>query len=163
MKKFILLLFIPTLFACQQNIDAEKVVDHAIESAGGKKYKNSRIQFDFRDIHYSIKRQGKSFVMQRKFEKDGDWIIDTYSNSGFERKINNQITVVSDSMSSLYQQSINSVFYFALLPYKLNDKAVIKEYQGLKEINEKSFHQIKVTFKQSGGGEDFEETITGSK
>jgi hypothetical protein len=56
-----------------------------------------------------------------------------------------------------YTASVNSVLYFALLPYGLNDAAVNKSYLGESTIKAAAYHKIKVTFKQEGGGEDFQD------
>ena len=53
-----------------------------------------------------------------------------------------------------YTGSINSVHYFAHLPYGLNDKAVNKKMVGDAEINGMPYYQLKVTFSQDGGGTD---------
>ncbi|MEN0004759.1 MAG: DUF6503 family protein, partial [Bacteroidota bacterium] len=56
-----------------------------------------------------------------------------------------------------YSNSVNSVVYFALLPYFLNDGAVQKTYLGEAKLNQRWYHKIKVTFAQEGGGKDFED------
>ena len=53
-----------------------------------------------------------------------------------------------------YISSVNSVHYFAHLPYGLNDKAVNKKLVGDAEINGMPYYQLKVTFSQNGGGTD---------
>ena len=65
--------------------------------------------------------------------------------------------VVADSMASRYSNSINSVNYFVLLPFGLNDAAVNKRYLKQVDTAEGSYHLIEVTFKQEGGGKDFED------
>jgi hypothetical protein len=64
---------------------------------------------------------------------------------------------VPDSMAPRYKASVNSVIYFACLPYGLNDHAVEKSLIGRKEINGISYYKIRVTFKEQGGGEDFQD------
>ena len=54
---------------------------------------------------------------------------------------------------------VNSVVYFALLPYGLNDQAVNKIYVGQSTIKDEVYHKIKVTFNQEGGGEDFQDVF----
>ena len=60
-------------------------------------------------------------------------------------------------MAFKYIESINSVIYFALLPYKLNDAAVQKERLGKEEIKGKVYFKIGVSFKKEGGGEDYQD------
>ncbi|GAB3832132.1 hypothetical protein GCM10028895_49420 [Pontibacter rugosus] len=52
---------------------------------------------------------------------------------------------------------MNSVIYFALLPYGLNDAAVNKAYLGKTSIKGQPYHKIKVTFDLEGGGSDHED------
>ncbi|WP_192825379.1 DUF6503 family protein [Rufibacter sp. LB8] len=56
-----------------------------------------------------------------------------------------------------YSNSINSVIYFAFLPFGLNDASVQKQYLGQAMVKNVLFHKIKVTFNQEGGGTDFED------
>ena len=58
-----------------------------------------------------------------------------------------------------YANSVNSVIYFAFLPYRLNDASVIKNYLGKVNVLDKEYHKIQVTFRQEGGGEDFEDVF----
>jgi hypothetical protein len=52
---------------------------------------------------------------------------------------------------------VNSVAYFAFLPYGLNDPAVYKTLVGDATLEGKDYHLIKVTFAEEGGGEDFDD------
>jgi hypothetical protein len=82
---------------------------------------------------------------------------DVLSNSGFQRHINDSMVSVPDTMAVKYTSSINAVHYFSILPYGLNDKAVNKYYLGTVEIKDKSYHKIKITFDEEGGGEDYDD------
>jgi hypothetical protein len=60
-------------------------------------------------------------------------------------------------MATRYSNSVNSVHYFAQLPYGLNDNAVQKELLGEATINGNPYFEVGVTFKQEGGGTDFQD------
>ena len=62
-----------------------------------------------------------------------------------------------DTMSIKYANSVNSVHYFARLPYGLNDPAVRKELIGETTIKDKKYYKVKVTFKEDNGGDDFDD------
>ena len=62
-----------------------------------------------------------------------------------------------DSLANIYSNSINSVHYFAYLPYGLNDPAVNKEFLGEMAIKGKDYYKVKVTFDQENGGDDFDD------
>lgn len=137
---------------------AQQIVDAAIETHGGDNYKDCRVEFDFRDRHYIATRQGARFEYERIFnDSTGAHIRDVLNSDGFYREVNGQRVELSEKESSAYSNSVNSVIYFALLPYFLNDPAVIKEYAGEAIIKEQPYHKVKVTFRQEGGGKDFED------
>ncbi len=157
---FYALLMIIGLTSCHFfQTDPQKIIDKAIESAGGDKYLHSTIEFDFRDRHYVAQREGGKFSYERIFNEKNKTIHDFVSNDGFKREINDTIADVAETMKVRYTSSINSVIYFALLPYALNDAAVIKEFLGETMIDEKKYNKVKITFQQEGGGEDFEDVF----
>ena len=62
-------------------------------------------------------------------------------------------------MAFKYSNSVNSVHYFAMLPYGLNDPAVNKKFIGETNINGKDYFKVEVTFKKEGGGKDYEDVF----
>ncbi|MGE0588733.1 MAG: DUF6503 family protein [Cyclobacteriaceae bacterium] len=159
MKKYLFssLLF-TLLISCDKKLsDPQKIIDKTIEVSGGAKYQKSVVEFDFRDRHYIARRDGGTFSYERVFEDTTGTVHDYVTNDGFRREINGEEVVVPDSMSTKYTSSTNSVNYFALLPYGLNDAAVNKAFLGETEIEGKKYYKIKVTFSANGGGEDFED------
>ncbi|MEK6782101.1 MAG: DUF6503 family protein [Bacteroidota bacterium] len=139
--------------------DPLKIIDKSIEAAGGDKYLNSTIEFDFRDRHYIAKRKGGSFSYERIFKNSIGTIRDIVSNKGHVREINGMMEVIPDSMSVKYTASTNSVLYFALLPYGLNDPSVRKKYLGDTMIENQIFYKVEITFAQEGGGEDYQDVF----
>ena len=81
-------------------------------------------------------------------------INDVLNNTGFKRFVNDSLIKVPDSMATRYSSSVNSVHYFAHLPYALNDRAVNKQLQGETKIGGEPYYQIEITFQQEGGGAD---------
>ncbi|MFC4722106.1 DUF6503 family protein [Geojedonia litorea] len=165
MKYFQITFFIAlTLVGCKEvsktDSDlAQHVVEKAINVVGGDKFKSSVIEFDFRDRHYKATRDRWKFQYER-FTQDSLGVIrDVLSNSGFQRFINDSLVTVADTMVVKYSNSINSVHYFSALPFGLNDKAVNKTYLGEAELKGKTYHKIKITFNEEGGGEDFEDVF----
>lgn len=148
-----------TLTSCvkEKTLSANDIVDNTIQISGGEKYLNAEIDFDFRDKHYRSVREQGEFLYQREFQDSIGTIKDVLNNKGFQRFINNEIAEIPDSMAVKYTSSVNSVHYFALLPFGLNDAAVNKSSLGDVTIKDKLYHKIKVWFSQDGGGEDFED------
>jgi hypothetical protein len=154
----ILLLSAFTIISCSdKNDDAQYVIDQARLAAGTDKLDRAQVEFEFRDMEYGVKRIDGEYEMVRLFKDSLDMIRDQVTNDGFQREINGTVVDVIDSMAFKYTNSINSVIYFALLPYNLNDEAVIKTHLGTEMIKDKEYYKIKVGFQQDGGGKDFED------
>ena len=148
---------IPTPIPVEKS-QAQQIVDQAITKHGGKVYENSIVKFTFRDRQYKATRRGASFEYERAWtDSTGQQIRDVLNSSGLYREINGKRAALSADDQSKYSNSVNSVIYFALLPYFLNDKAVVKEYLSEVNIKSKTYHKIKVTFQQDGGGKDFDD------
>lgn len=137
---------------------AQNIIEQAIDTHGGDRYNNHDIQFEFRDRTYVSKRRDGMYTYERIFaDSAGHSTVDILSNDSFTRKIDDQVVEVPDTMQDKYSSSINSVIYFALLPYFLMDPAVNSEYLGTGEIKGEPYDKVKITFNQEGGGEDFED------
>lgn len=139
--------------ACTTN-NPQKIIDRAIEAHGGQRYENFQASFDFRGRHYVINHHHGRFQYERHFTSGDDQIKDILNNEGFKRYLNGQDITDTVKKVAAYARSVNSVAYFALLPYKLNDPAVNKSYLGTTDIKGEPYHKIYVTFDQTGGGED---------
>ncbi|UZD22726.1 hypothetical protein PBT90_04740 [Algoriphagus halophytocola] len=147
------------LASCDSRSEAEKLVDKAIAAHGGEAFESSQIEFDFRDIHYSILKTPDRFEYIREFsDSTGNAIRDLLNNEGFVRTVNGvKIDTLSEEWIGKYSRSVNSVAYFAYLPYGLNDPSVYKSLVGDTEINGEKYDLIKVTFAEEGGGEDYDD------
>ncbi len=145
------------LMACHSSPDPQRIIDAAIENHGGEAYQSVRISFDFRDRHYVIIHDGERFQYERHFSDSTGNIRDVLTNQGFQRYLNEQGITDTVKKAPAYARSVNSVAYFALLPYKLNDPAVKKAYLGEAVVNSRSYHMIEVTFQEEGGGEDHQD------
>lgn len=146
-----------SLVSCQNFSKEQQIIDRAIEAHGGEAYKNSRISFDFRDIHYEIFKSPDRFEYSREFTDSLGVIKDVLDNQGFTRTINGQETPLTDERRGAFSRSVNSVAYFAFLPYGLNDAAAQKAWVGESELEGNSYDVIQVTFSKNGGGEDFDD------
>ena len=148
------------LQSCDSSLkDPQEIVDRAIEKAGGERFENLEMEFDLRDRQYKVTRNNGHFSYERIFRDSTYTIHDFLTNDGFSRKINDQPHAVPDSMAVRYNRSVNSVVYFALLPFGLNDAAVNKRLLGEITLEEKPYYKVEVTFDEEGGGEDFEDVF----
>lgn len=158
--RYIFLLLALLLVSCkpkEKNITAQQIIDNAIVYSGADKVANSKITFNFRDKEYIATRQDGSFKLYRGYKKDSICIEDYLSNDNFERDIDKQKIHVPDSMVTRYSNSVNSVHYFSVLPFGLNDNAVNKKLLPATTVNGKEYYKIQVSFSEEGGGEDFDD------
>jgi hypothetical protein len=173
MQRFLLFLFLAlTVAACNTDApdtvadppppvitdSAQWVIEQAIQRHGGDLLDTTAVEFVFREKKYVARRKGNQFTYLREYvDQEGRKIDDMLSNDNFTRKVDGQIGKLSEKDSSAYASSLNSVMYFAFLPYFLNDAAVKAEYQGITESFGPPHHELLVTFGEEDGGEDFED------
>ncbi|NKI25928.1 deoxyribose-phosphate aldolase [Arenibacter sp. 6A1] len=141
----------------KRGLTAQEIVDNAILASGGPLYKTTDVSFEFRDLLYKSEWQKGKRILKRIRKQDSDTIIDIRDPKGFRRFIQGRKVPLTDSLATLYSNSVNSVHYFAFLPYGLNDNAVNKELLGEVTIGDQEYYKIKVTFDQEGGGDDFDD------
>lgn len=136
----------------------QEVIDQAIIAHGQHLFENATLSFLFRDKQYSARRSDAEYIYTRSFKNGSALIEDMLINStDFSRKKNDVSIEIEKEWAEKYSRSINSVLYFFQLPYLLNDLAVKKIDQGIKQIKGENYYQIKVSFQIENGGEDFED------
>ncbi|HEA28698.1 MAG TPA: deoxyribose-phosphate aldolase [Leeuwenhoekiella sp.] len=146
--------------ACQQEKETdpvETIINKAVQRAGKKVLDNATISFNFRDKFYKAKRENGNFALSRCSDNSCSDTLDVLSNTGFARSIKNKPVKLADSMTEKYSNSVNSVHYFAVLPYGLDNPAVNKELIDTVRIKGKSYYEVKVGFEKQGGGKDYED------
>lgn len=159
---FILCSISIVLFSCkpiENELSTQEIIDKSIKVTGVDKIKNAKLSFDFRDKHYVALRNEGVFKLNRSFVENNDTIEDVLSNSGFIRFKNSKPIIVLDSMAKKYSESINSVHYFSVLPFGLNDKAVQKKLLGETTIKRTEYYKIQITFAEEGGGVDYDDVF----
>lgn len=139
--------------------NAKAWISAAIEAHGGPAYNRIAVAFDFRDIHYTAEIRDGAFQYTREFVKEDQTIKDVLDNERFIRRINGVPTTLPDSMAAKYSASVNSVWYFALLPSGLESPAILLNDLGQTTLRGASYQKIEVRFKEEGGGEDFEDVF----
>lgn len=166
--KYLSVVVLSCLFLCckspkEAQAFAKEIVDRSIDVSGGKHISKSVIAFDFRNKQYKAIRNDGNFQLERQFKMSSSdstsTIKDVLSNDGFQRYVNNLLIEIPDTMATKYSASVNSVHYFSVLPYGLNDPAVNKNLLEDQFIKGKKYYTIKVTFNQHGGGEDYEDVF----
>jgi hypothetical protein len=164
MKKttYIFIISLLTLtISCKEDdgkgLTAQQIVDKSIATCGGELYKTSNISFEFRDRKYAKENVGGQKLLKRIYKNDSLNIVDVKTPKGFERYVDYQLIKIPDSLAYAYGNSVNSVHYFAYLPFGLNDPAVNKKYLGKIKIRDQEYYKIKVTFDRENGGDDYDD------
>lgn len=139
----------------ESEFTAQQIIDKSIKASGADKVSQSKIAFTFRDKGYLATRNNGQFEFTRSF----DSIKDVLSNTGFMRFIHGEQVVLTDSVANNYKNSVNSVHYFSVLPFGLNDAAVQKKILPSVVIKGQPYYKIEVRFSEEGGGEDFEDVF----
>lgn len=140
---------------------AEKVIQRCIERHGGDRYQRFRMTFDFRQFRYDLRHDQGRYRYARAFtDSSGAVIEDVLTNESFTRKINGQVAALDSADRRRFTNAVNSVAYFVLLPYKLQDPAVNTELvPGESRLDGHRYHKIRVTFRPEGGGEDYQDVF----
>ncbi|WP_405379761.1 DUF6503 family protein [Maribacter sp. LLG6340-A2] len=137
------------------NVDV--IVKRAVEAHGGPLYDTAHYQFVFRNKLYTFNNKKGYTYTVHFIDSIGNRTADYLINGTLERTINEKAVALSKKDIAKYSNALNSVIYFATLPHKLLDSAVIKEHVGHAIIKEEQYDVVKVTFEQKGGGEDFDD------
>jgi hypothetical protein len=154
------MLMVAFIYSCDNAHNrAQRIVDNAIEMHGGTSYEAFDVDFDFRDRHYTATRNAGAFVYTRAFTDSTGRIKDVLNNEGLKRYRNDVEIEVTDERRKAFSNSVNSVIYFALLPFGLNDNPVIKEWVEQTTLKGEPYDVVRVTFKPHGAGKDHEDVF----
>ena len=170
MNKLFILLLSVAIISCNSAKEDENeipetskeqsIINNSIQAHGLEGLGNAKFELTFRDIDYTYENTNGVYEYTRTQTDSLNRIVkDIMDNNTLVRYIDKEIEAITDEKRAAYTRSINSVIYFFRLPFGLNDPAVNKEYNGEREINGKTYHEIEVTFNQEGGGEDFDDVF----
>ena len=161
MRILSLALLITLIISCRnasnETLTAQEIVDKSIAVSGGENYNFKSTSFEFRDIRYVSSFKDGRKLLQREQRKDSILIKDILYAGELRRYKNDSLIEIADTTAVKYANSVNSVHYFARLPFGLNDAAVNKKLLGQTEINNKWYYKIEITFDAENGGEDFDD------
>lgn len=146
-------------FACQspKSKKVEEIINTVVVNSGFDSAIFS-VNFDFRDHHYSLTQKPSFYSFSRSIIQNEIEVKDVMTpNQPLKRYLDGVPIKISDSIRGVYSNSLNSVMYFFQLPKPLQDPSVIKVLMSSIEINGYSYWTIKVTFKEEGGGEDYQD------
>ncbi|MGI8636999.1 MAG: DUF6503 family protein [Segetibacter sp.] len=134
---------------------AFQIVEKSIAQHGGKNYQDMNVSFDFRQFKVHLKQKEGVFLYERTFKDSlNNEVHDVLTNNSFSRIINNKKQDLTAKENDKYKEGLNAIAYFALLPYKLFEPAVILNYLGETTIENKKYDKIAVSFEEASGGKD---------
>lgn len=156
------------LGGCESTVDqasnerpsAEAIVDSAIAAHGGSVLDQALVTFDFRGDRFRIRRNEGQFHYRRTATDSlGRSIEEGLTNDSLYRRVDGESVSLSDDERVALDTRVNSVVYFALLPYPLGDPAAQPHYSGRDTIDGSPYHRIRVTFRQDDGDQDWQDVF----
>ncbi len=136
---------------------AQDIISKAIDSYCSGLCNQASVKFTFRNKSYTSTRRHGMYTHTSIIKKDGITTIDILNNTTFKRFINDSLVALSSTETKTYANALNSVIYFAWLPYGLEAAAIKKELLNEMTIKGKTYYKIGISFTEEGGGEDFED------
>ncbi|MHA7101566.1 DUF6503 family protein [Roseivirga pacifica] len=140
----------------KERLSADQVIDKAIERHGGEKYDNMEVEFDFRSRHFRAKISEGQYVYERSFKTKDGWVTDVLDNDHFKRMVGEKEVDLTVENLKTYRRATNSVIYFALLPFNLDDPVVNRQLMKSVSIKGEPYYKVEITYGHNGGGEEFE-------
>ncbi|RKF03898.1 hypothetical protein C8N26_1527 [Tenacibaculum lutimaris] len=157
--KYLYVSLLILLVSCKPKFTAQEIIDQSLAYSMSNKIGDATISFAFRNNNYKAIRNNGTFELTRIVKTDTTTVKDVLFNDGFKRFINDSLVKLSEEEVNKYSNSVNSVHYFSVLPFGLNDKAVRKKLLDPVTINGKEYYKVRVTFTEEGGGEDFDDVF----
>lgn len=164
----LLLTALLTLAACSNAADtpaagdarADSLVQQAVARHGGDVLDRAAVTFTFRDDRFRIRRNDGMYRYVRSYEDSlGRAVEEVLTNDSLYRAVDGARVDLTESERLRVEEDVNSVTYFALLPYFLQAPAAHPEYAGADTIDGTPYHRVRVTFQQEGGGRDWDDTF----
>jgi hypothetical protein len=139
---------------------AAAIVDSARAAHGASVLDSAVVTFTFRGDTYRIRQNGARYHYRRAYTDSlGRAVVDGLTNDGPYRVIEGDTVSLSAAERDDVHTTVNSVTYFALLPAPLGDPAVQPTYSGRDTIGGVPYHRVNVTFRQQGGGKDWQDVF----
>ncbi|QXD17177.1 hypothetical protein GQ464_006760 [Rhodocaloribacter litoris] len=133
------------------------MVDAAMAAHGGEVLRRAVVEFDFRGAHFTVTREDGLFRYERRYTDTTGTVREVLANDTLFRAVDGEVVALNEKERLKVEEDVNSVVYFALLPFPLNDPAVQKRYLGLDTLRGEPYHEVEITFRKEGGGRDYQD------
>jgi hypothetical protein len=141
----------------------ERVVHDAIEAHGGDRFRSVQLAFVFRGDPFVVVYDEGRFAFERTRPAldeglpPGATLVDRMDNEGTTRTVGGTPVPLDPETLHTLETDVNSVVYFAFLPWRLQDPAVRLRDLGETTLNDEPYRKVEVTFETEGGGRDWED------
>lgn len=162
----LLLIVLLTGFSCQDNhsldeemslvatdeedpLTAKNLINKAIEKNGLQDFDSIAVAFSFRDKWYRYQRLNGEFNYERWWvdSLNGQRIRDVLGNDGLVRYVDGNEVELEAKKRDAYSNSVNSVIYFAFMPWALADPSVDARLTGIDTILGDPLLHLTINFK----------------
>ena len=149
------------LAGCGEPTDsAEAIIERARAAHGAGVLDHATVTFRFRGDRFVAERDGGRFAYARETtDSTGAAVRDVLDNDGLTRTVDGDTVALSERDYLIAEEAVNSVVYFALLPYPLADPAVQARRVGADTLRGEPYHLVEVTFEEEGGGRDYQDVF----
>lgn len=139
--------------------DARAVLDSVRAAHGSDVLNHARMTFTFREASFRLRhhRNGRFHYRRTRTDSTGRTVVEGITNDGPYRVVDGDTTTLSPEARTDVETAVNSVAYFARLPAPLDAPAVQPSYSGRDTIDGAPYHRVRVTFKEQGGGRDWQD------
>ena len=142
----------------QGDADALALVERLRARHGVEALDRAEVTFSFRGTPFTAWRDGAQFRYARqRVDEAGRRVEEVVDNAGTHRFIDGQKVELTEDEAGRVHTAVNSVVYFALLPYALADPAVRVRALGPDSVAGRAYDRLEATFAQEGGGTDWED------
>ena len=142
----------------QGDAEAVALVQALRDAHGSDRLDGATLRFQFRGDVFTTHRDGGRFRHARTTTDSlGREVVDVLDNGGLSRTVGGEPVALSEAEARRVETAVNSVVYFATLPYALTDPAVQARALGPDSVAGEPYDRLEVTFAQAGGGRDWED------
>ncbi len=134
---------------------AKFIIREAVLRDGLPVLAEAAFEFRFRDRMYRYQRTGGAFAYERWWIDTAtlDTMRDVLHNDGLVRFANGIEVELEEKKAAAFRASVNSVIYFAFLPWALLDPGVEARYIGRDTIKGRALDRVEVSFAAAPGHE----------
>ena len=138
-------------------LTGEDIINQARIAHGSPLLEQARVTFDFRGKQYVMDRQGGAFTYQRIYSDSTGNVVETLNNDDLFKEVDGMRVELDSALFRSVERGVNSVIYFALLPYNLVDPAVKNRLLGETTIEGEPYYEVEITFREEDGGVDYQD------